>query len=82
MISRLHEFFEGDDHRLSMSRLLCFMSFFPASYVVIRNYDSLQVPEILAVYLGAFVLGYVGGKTADIWMKPKEPADADTKSDS
>jgi len=55
---RLHEFFEGEGNRLSMSRLLCFGSFFPASYVVI----STKSEEALGWYLGAYVLGYVGGK--------------------
>lgn len=52
------EFFEGEGNRLSMSRLLCFLSFTPASYVVV----STRSEEALGWYLGAFVLGYVGGK--------------------
>lgn len=56
------EFFEGDNTRLSMSRLLCFMSFFPASYVVVANGGE----GALGWYLGAYVLGYVGGKVADV----------------
>ena len=44
-----------------MSRLLCFMSFFPATYVLIL----VQSTEALGIYLGAFVGGYVGGKFGD-----------------
>lgn len=61
------EFFEGDNNRLSMTRLLCFLSFFPSSYVVIMT----ESENALAWYLGAYVLGYVGGKTTDIFMKPR-----------
>lgn len=54
----LRVFFEDDAGRLSMSRLLCFLAFWPATYVV------LAAPSVdtLAVYLGAYVLGYLGGK--------------------
>ena len=55
------EFFEADEGQLSMTRLLCFMSFFPSSFVVI----STKSDEALAWYLGAFCLGYVGGKFSD-----------------
>lgn len=61
MRSRFIEFFEDEDNQLSMSRLLCFMSFFPATLVVIL---TLSV-DALGWYLGAFVVGYVGGKGAD-----------------
>lgn len=61
-MERLAEFFEAEDGRLSMTRLLCFLSFFPASVVVLRD----GTENTLAWYLGAFVLGYVGGKGADI----------------
>lgn len=55
------EFFEGDNQRLSMSRLLMFLSFFPAVYEVY----SLQSETALGYFLGAYVLGYVGGKCGD-----------------
>lgn len=55
------EFFEAEHGRLSMSRLLCFVAYFPASYVVAVNPSS----DNLAWYLGAFVGGYVGGKAAE-----------------
>lgn len=55
------QFFEGENNRLSMTRLLCFLSFFPASYVVIEDSAS----ETLGWYVGGYVLGYVGGKFSD-----------------
>ena len=67
-MARFDEFFEDCNGELSMSRLLCFMSFFPASYVVIitKSVDS------LGWYLGAYVLGYVGGKISNV-LTPKVP---------
>lgn len=65
------EFFEGENARLSMARLLCFLSFFPSSYVVVHNVDSMNIENILAYYIGGYVLGYVGGKTADVFMDKK-----------
>lgn len=67
------EFFEGDSNRLSMARLLCFLSFFPSSFVVIDTKDS----NALGWYLGAYVVGYVGGKFGDALAKPK-PGTAST----
>lgn len=58
---RASEFFEDDAGILSMTRLLCFMAFVPATYVVCIDPNS----ETLGWYLGAFVGGYVGGKFAD-----------------
>lgn len=60
-MGRLAEFFEGEDGILSMTRLLCFLSFFPSSYVVIVTKSE----NALGWYLGSYVLGYVGGKTID-----------------
>ncbi len=70
MTMRWVEFFEGDDYRLSMTRLLCFMSFFPASWVVMTKGNE----GILGWYLSAYVLGYVGGKCADVLGKPRNAA--------
>ena len=61
---RLNQFFEGEDGRLSMTRLMVFLSFGPASWVVVNESSS----ETLGWYLGAYVLGYVGGKGADAFM--------------
>lgn len=65
-MNRLVEFFAGDNNLLSMTRLLCFLSFFPASYVVVVTKSD----SALGWYLGSFVLGYVGGKGCDV-MKGK-----------
>jgi len=78
MMDRFAEFFEGDEGRLSMTRALMFMSWFPASYVVVANADKATASELLTIYLTAFVLGYLGGKGADIFMKPKIPAEPGT----
>lgn len=51
-------FFTGDGGGYSMSRLLCFLAFWPATFVLVR----LNSAEALGWYLGAFVGGYVGGK--------------------
>ena len=55
------EFFEGDNQRLSMTRLLCFLSFFPSSWVVLITRSE----NALGWYLGAYVIGYIGGKGFD-----------------
>jgi len=60
-MSRWVEFFEGDANRLSMTRLLCFMSFFPSSYVLITHPSA----DMLLWYLASFTAGYAGGKLAD-----------------
>lgn len=57
----MKEFFHDEKGSLSMSRLLAFISIFPASYVVIATKSS----EALAWYVSAYVLGYVGGKLGD-----------------
>ncbi len=61
----LSQFFEDDTGRLSMSRLLCFLSFWPAAYVVVITLSA----EALACLLGAFPGAYVGGKWADSWKE-------------
>lgn len=66
-MSRLMEFFEGDEGRMSMTRLLCFMSFWPASWVIVVKGNE----AMLGWYLSAYVLGYVGGKFSDMLGKPK-----------
>jgi hypothetical protein len=62
MISkRWIELFEGDNNRLSMARLTMFLSFFPASYVIMTT----KTEGTLGWYIGGYVLGYVGGKGMD-----------------
>ena len=61
LCSRWSQFFEADDGRLSMSRLLCFMSFFPSSTVVMTT----RTDTALLYYISGYVLGYIGGKGLD-----------------
>jgi uncharacterized membrane protein YfcA len=67
-MKRLAEFFEGSGGRLSMPRLLCFLSFFIASYITVENRNNDNIDVLLGLYLGMFVGSYLGGKTADIFM--------------
>lgn len=73
-MGRLIEFFEGDTGRLSMTRLTLFTSFFPASYIAVKTLDA----NIFMAYVGAYVLGYVGGKGADMLASRKGSANADS----
>jgi len=56
--SRLAEFFEGGDGRLSMTRLIVFLTWPPATWIVLKQHEQ------LANYLGAYVIGYALGKFA------------------
>lgn len=69
----LWEFFEGENNRLSMMRLTVFLSFFPASYVVVKT----QSEGTLGWYIGGYVLGYVGGKGADVMGRKKNVRNTD-----
>lgn len=62
------EFFEGDNERLSMTRLTCFLAFFPSTYLLVIH----GTENMLLYYLGAFVLGYVGGKGFDAMASAAE----------
>lgn len=61
-LCRVCEFFQDDNGHYSMTRLLCFLSFWPASWVVVVNPGEAS----LGWYLGAYVLGYAGGKAVDV----------------
>jgi hypothetical protein len=61
-LNRFGEFFHSDTGAMSMTRLLCFLSFFPASYVIMASKSA----EALAWYLAAYTGAYVGGKFADV----------------
>ena len=64
MFGRLPEFFEAEDGRLSMSRLLSFMSFFPASSVLAYSHSDTA--------LGLFLTAYVANYGVSKWMDRKE----------
>jgi hypothetical protein len=67
-MKRTLEFFQADEGMLSMTRLLCFISIFPASYVLLTNPSE----GMLGFYLGAYVGGYLGGKGADVMRGRKD----------
>lgn len=60
---RLWEFFEAEDGRLSMTRLVVLLTWPPATYVLIKH------PDQLVNYLGAYVASYAAGKASDIFMR-------------
>lgn len=59
------EFFEGEDGGLSMTRLLCFLSFFPASWVTVR----IENENALTIYVATYALSYLGSKGLDALPK-------------
>lgn len=63
MLKRVSEFFKDENDRLSMARLLSFMSFWPASSVL----GVLHTENALMAYLTAYVLQYGGSK----WIERK-----------
>lgn len=73
-MSRFAEFFEGDNGRLSMPRLMVFCTLPISSYVVVLHDDQ------LVNYLGAYVISYAVGKVSGIWMKDDENAVASSES--
>ena len=61
------EFFEGENGRLSMTRLLMWMSFWPAAYIACAVPGS----ETYGWFISAYVFGYLGGKGADALTKSR-----------
>lgn len=68
-MNTLAEFFESDEGRGSMTRLMIFLSFWPATFILVINYDTDSIDNLFAIYLGAYVLGYIGGKGADAFNR-------------
>lgn len=68
--ARIIEVLESEDGRLSMTRLLCFLSFFPCSYVLLYN----QTETLFGFYIGTYAASYLGGKISDTFGKPKTPS--------
>ena len=58
---RLLELLEDSDSKLSLSRLLSFLSFFPATWVLLK----MPTEGMLGIYLTAYGVGYLGGKGLD-----------------
>ena len=73
------EFFEGEGGGLSMTRLLCFLSFFPASLVTMRICNE----NALAIFVGTYALSYLGKEgiaaVKDIKSSTKEVTDVPLK---
>lgn len=76
-MNRLHEFFEDDKGRLSMTRLTTFGAFFVSSFVMVKlTQDKLMSAETLGLFLGIFVVGYGMSRTADCYNKLTESKNA------
>ncbi len=56
---KVSEFFQGEDGCLSMSRLVFFLSLFPASYHVVMTH--LDVMSYITTYAAAYVTSKHGG---------------------
>lgn len=64
------EFFEDESGALSMTRLLNFLAFWPASYAFVLN----PTEGMAGIYLGVFAGTYAVGKGIDAWKaKPASP---------
>lgn len=63
-MERFIEFFSDDNNQLSMSRLLCFMCFWPSTWVLLKN----PTENMMGYYLGAFIVNYVGGRFGAAWQ--------------
>lgn len=61
---RLLEFLEDDRDRLSLSRMLSFLSFWPASWVLLK----IPTEGMLGIYLTAYGVAYLGGKGIDVMV--------------
>jgi len=75
----IRQFFEGDAGGLSMTRLLCFLSFFPASWVTVKLCNE----NALAIFVGTYALSYLGKEgiaaVKDIKASIKETTDVPAK---
>lgn len=63
-MTRVLEFFEDDASKLSLSRLLSFLSFWPSSWVLLR----MPTEGMLGIYLTAYGVAYLGGKGIDVMV--------------
>ena len=60
------EFFQDKNLKLSFTRLMIFMAYWPATYVLIGKYhDGTLDISFYSAYLGGFVVGFIGGKVAE-----------------
>ena len=63
-MTRLLEILEDDASKLSLSRLLSFLSFWPSSWVLLR----MPTEGMLGIYLTAYGVAYLGGKGIDVMV--------------
>lgn len=66
--SDFRQFFEGENGALSMTRLLCFLSFFPATWIAVK----LGTENAMTIYVGCYAMAYLGGKVGDAMMQKEE----------
>ncbi len=64
------EFFEGENGRLSMTRLLMWMSFWPAAYIACTD----MAVDTYGWFISAYTVGYLGGKGADAFARAQPKA--------
>lgn len=74
------EFFEDNNDGLSMTRLLCFLSFFPAAYVLIISTPA-ERGTLMGLFLGAYATAYTVGKGIDAWRIAKTDTETPTKKE-
>lgn len=67
MRNRFAEFFEGENRRMSMPRLMMFMSFFPATIVVVKTENE----NIFGWYLSAYAAAYGMARLGAVMEKGK-----------
>ena len=65
-------FVQDNKGQPSMSRLLCFLAFWPSTYVIIKQHEV----NTLSWYLSAYAAAYTGGKLADALMSFKKESNA------
>lgn len=73
---RASEFFEAEDGRLSMTRLIVFLTWVPATIVLLSDSDQ------LTTYLSFYVGGYAIGKGIDAFVAPKQSKTSVNSSDT
>lgn len=49
--NNVNEFFQGEDGALSMTRLMVFLSYFPAAYVAVATKSETMASAILTAYV-------------------------------
>jgi hypothetical protein len=80
---RFSEFLEGEDGRLSMTRLIVLLTFPPATWVLLNAHD--QLVNYLSIYVGGYCVGkasdaFTGGNHANHSKILESDSDCDTDS--